>query len=327
MRITNIRARRPKPGLMAQHLAAVQATAAVCGARVEGARQRSQTLVFEPQGIRGGTFHFDIGTAGSTTLVLQTILPPLAYAPAGSVVTVTGGTHVPWSPCFDYLELHWARSLREMGVDLELALECAGFYPRGGGRVRAAVRPAHGLRALRITERGALRRIRGVSAVANLDDSIAERQRRQALRRLAGCGATLDIELVRLPARSQGTVIVLLAEFERSQCCYTGLGARGKPAERVADEAVDGLAAFLATDGAVDEYLADQLVVPLACAAGVSELRTARVTQHLLTNVDVVRRFIARPITIEGALGQAGVLRIEERNATVTPVLPGTADR
>jgi RNA 3'-terminal phosphate cyclase (ATP) len=327
MRITNIRARRAKPGLMAQHLSAVQATAAVCGARVDGARQRSQTLVFEPQGIRAGAFHFDIGTAGSTALVLQTVLLPLSYAAAPSVVTVTGGTHVPWSPCFDYLQLHWARYLREIGVALELALERAGFYPRGGGQVRAAVHPADGLQALRITERGALRRIRGVSGVANLDDRIAERQRRQALRRLAGRCTKVDIDIARLPARGQGTVVVLLAELERSQCCYTSLGARGKPAERVADEAVDGLEAFLAGDGAIDEYLADQLVVPLACATGTSELRSARVTQHLLTNVEVVRLFIDRPITVEGALGASGVLRIGERHPTAPRVLPGTADR
>ncbi len=310
VRITNIRARRPQPGLMAQHLRAVEAAAAICGARVEGDRLRSQTLVFEPRALRAGSFHFDIGTAGSTSLVLQTILVPLSMATAASSVIVTGGTHVPWSPCFDYLHIQWLPSVRGIGFDLDLTLDLAGFYPRGGGRVRAAVRPASRLTALRVVERGALRRIRGLSAVANLDDSVAERQRRRALRRRTGrCGA-IEIELVRMPARFRGTLLLLVAEFERSQCCYYGLGARGKPAEDVADEAVDALEEFLATDGAVDQYLADQLIVPLAYARGASELRTAKVTQHLLTNVDVVRLFIDRPIAVDGALGQSGLVRI-----------------
>lgn len=310
MRITNIRARRSKPGLMAQHLKAVEAAATICGARVEGAQPRSQSLVFEPRGIRAGSFHFDIGTAGSTSLVLQTILVPLSMATAASSVTVTGGTHVPWSPCFDYLHIHWLPYVRRIGLDLDLALDLAGFYPQGGGRVRATVRPVANLAPLQVIERGGLRRIRGISAVANLDDSVAERQRRQAVHRLEGCCGTVEIELVRMPSRFRGTLLLLVAEFEQSQCSYYSIGARGKPAERVADEAVDALEEFLAADGAIDQYLADQLILPLGCAPGTSELRTAKVTQHLLTNAEIVRRFVARPIVVEGTIGQSGVVRI-----------------
>jgi RNA 3'-terminal phosphate cyclase (ATP) len=139
---------------------------------------------------------------------------------------------------------------------------------------------------------------------------VAQRQRLQALHRLEGRCGTVEIELVRMPSRFRGTLLLLVAEFEQSQCCYYGLGARGKPAEQVADEAIDALEEFLAADGAIDQYLADQLILPLACAPGTSELRTAKVTQHLLTNVDVVRLFINRPIVVDGAIGQTGAVRI-----------------
>ena len=141
--------------------------------------------------------------------------------------------------------------------------------------------------------------------------SIAERQRDQALRRLAAGFPGTQIETVELPARSKGTMFFLLAEFEGGRCCFTALGERGKPAERVADEAVDGFEEFLATDGAVDHLLADQLVLPLAFAEGVSEIRTSRVTQHLMTNADVVREFLLALIRIDGAVGGPGLVRIE----------------
>lgn len=308
--LTNVRARRAKPGLMPQHLQAVQAAAAVGRAAVEGAELGSQFLRFAPQGVAGGDYRFDIGTAGSAPLVLQTVLLPLGLADAPSRVTVTGGTHVPWSPCFHYLDLHWLRFMRRIGFQARLTMEAAGFYPPGGGCIHAAVQPVKGLNALRLTRRGALRRVHGISALANLDPSIAARQRARAMQRLQRLCCEIEIALVEMPAHSRGTVLVLVAEFEHSQCCYFALGERGKPAERVADEVVDNLDAFLAGDGAVDEHLADQLLLPLALAAGHSELRTARVTQHLLTNAEVVRAFVPREIRIEGAPGAPGVLTI-----------------
>jgi RNA 3'-terminal phosphate cyclase (ATP) len=320
IRLTNIRARRPKPGLMAQHLQAVQAAAAVGQARLAGAHLRSQSLLFEPQGIHAGAWRFDIGTAGSTSLVLQTILFPLSFAATASSITISGGTHVPWSPCFHFLELHWLPYLRSLGLDVHLELDLAGFYPQGGGRMRATVSPATLRSPLRLTERGALKRIKGLSAVANLEMGIAERQKRQALSRLVDHRGAIEIATARLPARSRGTMLLLLAEFEHAQCCYYALGARGKPAERVADEAVDALEAFLATDGAIDQYLADQLIVPLAFAPGVSELRTAQVTQHLVTNAEVVRLFLPGSVEIQGDIGQPGLVRVgyvgEEQGGT-----------
>jgi RNA 3'-terminal phosphate cyclase (ATP) len=312
--LTKIRARRAKPGLRAQHLKAVEAAAVVSRARVRGAALGSDTLQFEPQKIHAGSYSFDIGTAGSTSLVLQTILLPLAFARRPSTVVLTGGTHVPWSPCFHYLDLQWLPFLRRIGFRANFALEQAGFYPRGGGRIRATIEPlpspSPALAPLHLVARGALLAVRGISAVAGLDRSIAERQRRRALERLAGLRCETAIEILDLPAGSPGTFLLLLAEFERSQVCYCGLGARGKPAEQVADEAADGLFLLLAGDGAVDPWLADQLILPLALAAGDSELRTAAVTGHLLTVVRVVQSFLPVKLEIVGEHGRPGTIRI-----------------
>ncbi len=306
----NIRSRRAKPGLMAQHLKAVEAATKIGKAQVEGDRIGSQSLVFEPTGISCGDFHFDIGTAGSTSLVLQTILPPLSFAAASSTVTLIGGTHVPWSPCFHYLEIHWLRYMRRIGFDIRLELDAAGFYPRGGGRVVAMVRPVSRLSPLCLTYRGPLLRIRGISAVANLDLSVAQRQKVQALKRLDSVSSHVQIEILRLSSPSKGTLLLLLAEFENSQSCFYGLGAPGKTAERVADEAVNEFLEFMGTDGAIDHYLADQLILSLALAPGMSEIRTSKVTQHLITNADIIKMFLSVSIDIDGAIGQPGSIHI-----------------
>lgn len=309
-RLYDIRARRDKPGLRPQHLKAVKAAAEVGDARITGVEPGALTLQFEPGQVRPGDYDFDIGTAGATSLVLQTVYLPLALADAPSRVTIRGGTHVPLSPCFHYLDWHWRRFLETMGPSLSLTLGRAGFYPPGGGIVHAHIRPTNGIEPLHLMVRGRLRQICGLSAVANLPDSIAQRQRDQALNRLSGQVAPCTIELDRLPAPSPGTVLVLLAEFEHSQACFFALGARGKRAEQVADEAVDELLEFLDTDGAVDTYLADQLLLPLAVAKGATELRTARVTHHLLTNAEVIRDFLPVTLEIRGELNASGTIRL-----------------
>ncbi len=308
--VSNLRARRPRPGLLAQHLKAVEAAAAIASAKTVGAALSSRSLLFEPGRIQPGRYQFEIGTAGSTSLVLQAIVLALSFAGEPSTVVVTGGTHVPWSPCFHYLELQWLPYLRLIGFDLDLEMELAGFYPRGGGRVRSAVRPKKRLSPLRLVERGPLKRIRGISAVANLPASIAERQANRALERLAGCSGAIRIETAQMPSQFKGTMLLLVAECENSQGCYFALGALGKPAERVADEAADQLIEFLSTGAAIDPFLADQLVLPLALARGASELRTAKITGHILTNAAIVRKFLPVEIEIIGRPGEPGAIRI-----------------
>jgi RNA 3'-terminal phosphate cyclase (ATP) len=314
VRLTHIRARRPKPGLQPQHLAAVKAAAAISAAQVEGAALDAQQLTFTPDRVRGGDYRFDIGTAGATSLVLQTIYLPLALsvsppAPA-SEITLIGGTHVPWSPSFHYLDLQWRPYLTRLGLSIGLDLLLAGFYPVGNGELRAEIAPAGPIPPLLLPERGALRRLRGISAVANLDTSIAERQRDHALRRLHSRHKGVEIELLDLPARSKGTFLLLLAEFRHGSACYVGLGALGKRAEQVADEACLWLEKFLDSGGAVDEYLADQLLLPLAFAEGASRFRTVRVTEHLRTNAEIIHAFDAAQIEIERGAGGAGLVHV-----------------
>ena len=308
--IVNIRKHRAKPGLMAQHLKAVEAAAAIGMARVEGSQLGSQALTFEPSGVRSGPYHFDIGTAGSTSLVLQTILLPLSFAGGDSTVTVIGGTHVQWSPCFHYLERHWLYYMREMGFRIELELNQAGFYPRGGGSVRAVIHPVDAVVPMILTHRGELKKIRGTSAVANLNVSVAVRQKVQAIKQLGDLSRVAEIEIMQLRSPSKGTFLLLIGEFEDSQCCFYGLGALRKRAESVADDAVSEFLAFLASDGAIDHYLADQLVLPMALARGASEIRTSKVTRHLMTNASIVKMFLPVSIEIDGEIGHPGSIRI-----------------
>jgi RNA 3'-terminal phosphate cyclase (ATP) len=320
--LSRIRANRERPGLRPQHLAAVQAAARVSGARVCGDRVGSDEIEFSPGPVRPGDYLFDIGTTGATSLVLQTLLQPLALAAGRSRVTIRGGTHVPWSPCFHFLDWHWRPVLHRIGIPFDLAMTMAGFYPEGGGELQARIPGGARPGPLHLTERGALRAVRGLSAVANLPREIAERQRRQALRGLRVLLPDVAPEVVmeEFPATTRGTVLLLLAEFELGQACCFALGARGKRAERVADETVDALAAFLQSDGAVDPWLADQLLLPLAVADGPSALRTSEVTSHLLTNAEVIGRFLPARIRVDGPIGGPATIQVRPAPATQTPL-------
>ena len=307
--MTNIRVKRMKPGLMPQHIKAVQAAAEIGGAQVDGAKLKSRNLDFYPADTTSGVYTFDIGTAGATSLVLQTIYLPLAFTKRGSEITIKGGTHVPYSPCFHYLQMHWRKYLHAMGLDIHLQLLKAGFYPPGGGLIKAEIHPIAALKPLQLMQRGPLLRIHGISAFANLSKSVAERQRDQALRRFREQGIKpYSIDVDELAALSKGTLLLLLAEFENSQACFFALGQRGKPAERVADEAVDQLLEFLSSNGAIDPYLADQLMLPLAITNARSDMHTSRITQHQLTNATVIEKFLAVKYKFENPIGCSGVI-------------------
>jgi len=319
-RLSRIRANRDRPGLRPQHLAAVRSAARVGGTEVRGDRIGSEEIEFAPGPVRPGDYFFEIGTAGATSLVLQTLLLPLALAPGTSSVTIRGGTHVPWSPCFHYLDWQWRPLLARIGVPFDMTMTMAGFYPQGGGELQAQIPGGARPTPLRLTERGPLRAVRGLSAVANLPREIAERQRRQTLRGLHNLLPDIEPEVVveELPAASRGTVLLLSAECEPGRACCFALGARRKRAERVADEAVDALAAFLRTDGTVDPWLADQLLLPLALADGPSELRTSEVTAHLLTNAEVIRLFLAVEIDVDGPFGGPATVQVQPGSAGLT---------
>lgn len=306
IRMTNIRAGRRNPGLAPQHLKAVEAAAQIGNAQIQGTYLGSRTLEFIPQGLFPGSYQVDIGTAGSTGLILQTLLLPLSFTPAVSRLVVRGGTHVPWSPCHHYLKRHWLPYFREMGGEVELHMEGAGYYPRGGGLVRCLVQPLRRLSPLNLTQRGNLEQLSCLSLATGLARQVAQRQADQAARRLKRFRRILNVEVGDLGGVGKGTMLLLLAEFEGSRCCYCSLGAHGKSAESVADETVDALERFLSRKGAIDEHLADQLVLPLCLAEGVSEFTTAAITRHLLTNIATVKLFLPLDISVTGALGDVG---------------------
>jgi len=309
--IHSIRARRRNPGLQAQHLTAVTALAEVCGAQVEGAILRSQRIRFHPGLVRSGEYRFDVGTAGSTALVLQALLLPLALANGRSRIILTGGTHVPWSPPVHYLTDVLLPALSRMGLAVRMELQRWGFYPKGGGRIAVEIDGNADLRSISLVSREGTPRLRGLSAVANLPRRVAERQRDYAQRRLAAEGREADIAIVEAEALGAGSFLMLVAEVGSVSAAFSALGERGKPAERVAEEAVDGLADFLKAEAACDPHLADQLILPLAIAPGTSRLTTSRITQHLTTTVEIAQQVLGCPVQIGGEQGNPGQVTIE----------------
>jgi RNA 3'-terminal phosphate cyclase (ATP) len=300
MHIHHIRARRSQPGLRPQHLAAVKAVAKLTGAEVDGAHLNSGELTLIPGKLRSGRYRFDIPTAGALTLVLQTIFLPLSFAGGTSAITLTGGTHVPWSPIFHYLVYQWLPVMHALGFRAELSLAQAGFYPRGGGEALIKILPVKALHPFTCISRGELTQVRGLSGVSNLKDEIAKRQKHQTLSRLYPVCRDAKIYTLQIPSPGKGTFILLQADFANGgRACYTALGAPGKPAEQVADEAVDQLLAFLEKDGCVDPYLADQLLLPLLLVNGQSAFRVHPITAHLMTNAHVIELFLPGGISIE----------------------------
>ncbi len=308
--IKNIRANRKRPGLMTQHLKSVEAAKLICNGNVRGAEMKSTNLVFEPGTVAPGDYSINIQTAGSTSLVFQTIYLPLTLCYSESKITITGGTHVPWSPCFHYLKNQWQPALEKIGFKMKFTLDRAGFYPQGQGRIRITISPIEKIQPISLTERGSLIKIAGISAVANLDKSVAERQQRQAQRRLEKAGFETEIKIEAMPAKYKNTMCMIQPIYEKCSGCFTALGAIGKRAEKVAEEAVAKAIDYLNSNGCVDKYLADQLILPLAFAKGKSEYTTTEITEHLRTNIEVMKKFLDIEIRVEKDSDSCGRITI-----------------
>lgn len=320
LHIVNIRAGRKNPGLRPQHLTAVRAAALVSQAQTEGAKVNSTELRFVPKGLSGGDFNLDISadqpSAGSATLVFQTVFPALLFAgQTSSLRLMRCGTHVAFSPSYDYIEQIFLPTMKRMGAVGELTLVKAGWFPKGGGELVARVEPlTEALQPIALIERGTLRRLRVLSALSNLKRSIAVRQANQAVNRLLAMGfrqSEIEADIRELPSPSTGTAVFIAAEFEHGVAGFSALGERGKPAEQVADEAVEAFTTYWQTDAPVDRHLADQLVLFMALANGRSVIRTSALSQHAITHIWVVEQFLPVRFEVKGGLGEVATITVE----------------
>jgi len=295
-RIEKIRAGREKPGLLRQHLTAVNAAAAICSAAVEGAAIASRELSFSPGKIKPGEYTFSVGSAGSTTLVLQTVLPALLTADGKSSLTLEGGTHNPHAPPLDFLERAFLPLISRMGPTVHVALERAGFYPAGGGRFFVNIEPSAKLSPLHLLERGEIKRRTAKAVVAALPGAIAKRELEKVEQRLGWIGEQLQIR--QLPSEwGPGNLLTLEIESENVTEVFTGFGEKTVTAEAVAEQAVQQARRYLAAKVPVGEHLADQLLLPLALAGGGSFL-THSPTRHTRTNMEVIAKFLRARITL-----------------------------
>lgn len=306
-RIEKIRAGRPKPGLLRQHLTAVNAAAAVCGATVEGAAIQSQSLSFSPGKVKPGEYTFSIGSAGSTTLVLQTVLPALLTAGGPSSLTLEGGTHNPHAPPVDFLEKTFLPLVNRMGPTVHVTLERAGFYPAGGGRVFANIAPAAALSPISVLERGDIRRRLALAVVSALPGAIAKRELERVEHALGWSEAELQIR--QLPSEwGPGNAVTLEIESDHVTEVFTGFGAKGVSAEAVAQTAIEPARRYLADGAPIGSHLADQLLLPLALAGG-GAFRSQAPTRHTMTNIEIIQKFL--PVRIEVRNVERGCCVIE----------------
>lgn len=293
-RMTNIRAGRPKPGLQPQHLTGVRAIAEITGAEVEGDAAGSKEIAFGPSDISGGEYIFDTGTAGSVTLLAQSILPVLLFADRESRVVLRGGTHVAWSPTIDYYGHVLIPLVRKFGADVEMKINRYGWYPRGGGEIELAIKPSR-LRAVDLTERGRLKAVRGVCALSNLREDIAARE-------VAGIRETFmdaDIETSAKPAASPGTAVTVWAEYDNTVLGAEELGKIGKRAEDVGKEAAARLAAEMSHGAVLDSHMTDQLLIFMALAEGKSRATVPAQTPHARTCTWLIPIFTGRSFEID----------------------------
>jgi RNA 3'-terminal phosphate cyclase (ATP) len=293
--IHNIRAGRKKPGLMRQHLTAVNAAAEIGNAVIKGNSIGSQAFTFDPETIKSGNFHFAIGSAGSCTLVFQTVLPALMISGGPSEIVLEGGTHNPFAPPYDFLEKAFLPVINRMGPRVDAVLEKPGFYPAGGGRFKVSIKPAD-LNKVDLLERGSIIKKTAVAAVANLPAKIADRELKVIREKLEWNRELLKVVEVE---NSQGPGNILTVEIESENIIevFTGFGERGVSAEKVANRTVKSVREYLVHDVPVGRHLADQLLIPMAMAGG-GKFRTLSPSKHTTTNVEIIKRFLDVEIDI-----------------------------
>lgn len=293
IKIFNIRKNRKKPGLMAQHLTSVKVMKTLFNADTEGDSLGSEELTFKPKEFVERDFYFDIGTAGSTSLVFQTILPVLVYFNSKIKVTLKGGTHVPMSPIFDYLKEVFSPHLEKIGIFVEFEIESYGFYPKGGGVVSMILkRVKKNKRDFDSTKRGKLMGISGKSCVANLPLTIAIRQKEALIKSLGNINCPIEMEILNVPSIGKGTYIFAKAMYENTVAGFSSLGEIGKKAELVGQEAGKALLDYHSSDGFFDEHISDQILIYLALFTRSSKIGLSKITKHFETNWWVIEKFL-----------------------------------
>ncbi len=315
-KIEKIRARRSKPGLMRQHLTAVNAAVEVGDAQVEGNRIGSQGLTFIPRTIRAGRYHFAISTAGSCTLVLQTVLPALCLANEPSELLLEGGTHNPHAPPFDFLTRSFLPLLERMGPKVTATLEQPGFYPAGGGKFSVQIEPVEKFLPCRLLERGKVLDRWALVQLAQLSRQIGERELKTIGRKLSWPQDSLQIEEI-TTSRGPGNVIFLEIVSENITEIFTGFGEWQVRAEKVASQVAKQAQDYLAAGVPVGLHLADQLLLPMALAGG-GAFRTLPLTRHTKTNIEVIKRFLAVEITVEKLEPKVWEVQISIKNGEKT---------
>lgn len=302
-RVTNIRANRPKPGLMRQHLVAVQAAAAVCGATLSDVAVGASALEFVPGEIKGGEYKFAIGTAGSCTLVLQTLLPALLYADTPSLVRISGGTNNPLAPPAQFLQRAYGKVLAEMGAVIDLQLHRIGFYPAGGGELSAHVQPCAALKPLHLIARGERVNAYAESFIAGVPLNVARREL-ECVGVAMGWGED-QLRVRGLPnEQGPGNALLMTLEYENVTEVISAIGEKSLRAEAVAKKAVQEARAYIASRAAVGEHLADQIMLPMALA-GEGSFTTNRVSMHAVTNAAVIALFLPVQVVFEEKSGVA----------------------
>lgn len=308
-RISNIRGGRDKPGLMRQHLTAVEAALTIGGAMCEGASVGSTEIAFTPGRVTPGEYRFAVGTAGSTSLVLQTVLMPLLLAGGPSRLVLEGGTHNMMAPPFDFIERAFLPVINRMGPQVSARLTRHGFFPRGGGQIEVDIVPGK-LSPIACIDRGALQSVSATALFAGLPFDIAEREIKAA-RAILSEWPQEAFAVRQLPEeQGPGNALLLEAVFEHGREIVTGFGKLGVSAESLAKTAAQRMAGFLASDAFAGPYLADQLLLPFALGGGGS-FTTVKLSQHSLTAANVIERFTGRRCVFEVRQGESNLVTIQ----------------
>lgn len=304
--LRNIRAKRAKPGLMRQHLACVQAAAAISDAQVQGAELGSQTLTFDPATVRAGEYRFDIGSAGSCSLVLQTILPPLMLASSASQITLRGGTHNPMAPPYHFLERSFAPLLQQLGPQLNLSLKRLGFYPAGGGEFVARIEPSAHLTPFDLLERGSLREAYAECLAPAVPHRVVTRELDALGHALGWSGDQLRAPVTR-QNEGPGNALMATLAFDHVQEVFTAFGEKRVSSEQVAAIVAKEVQHYQRGTGALGPHLADQWMLPLALAVaqrgGSASFTCTELTEHARTNIGVITGFMPVHFDVSGGAG------------------------